>query len=852
MFVFKVANTVENNEQENSEAQPNKRRRKKSIVWEHFTVENAGAGCTRACCKRCKQTFAYSSGSKVAGTSHLKRHIALGTCPVIRRREEKNQLTPYFPPSKSGATGSATDPPKRRYRGGMYSPNFSFDPDRCRQEVAEMIIMHEYQLHMVEHPAFISFVKNLQPRFDLVNFNTVQGDCVAIYLREKQDLVKLLGGLPGRINLTLDMWSSNQTLGYVTLTGHFIDVDWKLNRRILNVVMVPSPHSGDALSHAVGICLGDWGLENKLFTLTLDKGITTDSEPGSLRGYLSVKNTNVLDGQLLIEHCYAQVLTSLAQDALGAMAEIVNKVRESVKYVKTSQVQEEKFLELKQQLQVPSMKSLSFDDQTQWNTTYLMLVAAMELKEVFSCLDTADPDYSLAPSMNEWKQVETLCTILKLLYDAASILTGPTCPTANLYFHEVWKLQLEITLAAMSEDAFISDLTKPLKEKFDQYWNDCKLVLAMAVVMDPRFKMKLVEFSFGKLYGEEASIFTNIIDESIHELFSEYIVQPHILQPQMGETQMEQPLLLTSGYMELDNADNEISNETAVDAANITANDIANGISNDTANGAGTDAGNEAGTETGIEAGTETAIDAGHEVAIDAGHEVATDAGHEAVNDTVTEVANDTGSEAVNESANGTANEGVIGTSNEAASEGVIGIANETINEEVIGMVNETVNEEVLGTSNEAAIETVDEMVIDKIELPHISPKGGPPLLPGGDRLLDFDVFISELSGTQQTKSELDQYLEESLLPRTMEFDILGWWKLNNLKYPTLSKLARDILSISLSTVGPESVFNTAGNKLDTYRSSLRPETVEALICAKDWLQYAAKEPSNAPLKLEY
>ncbi|PIA38498.1 hypothetical protein AQUCO_02700001v1, partial [Aquilegia coerulea] len=677
-----------------------------------------------------------SVGERIAGTSHLKRHIALGTCPVIRRREEKNQLTPYFPPSKSGATGSATDPPKRRYRGGMYSPNFSFDQDRCRQEVAEMIIMHEYQLHMVEHPAFISFVKNLQPRFDLVNFNTVQGDCVAIYLREKQDLVKLLGGLPGRINLTLDLWSSNQTLGYVTLTGHFIDGDWKLNRRILNVVMVPSPHSGDALSHAVGICLGDWGLENKLFTLTLDKCITND-----------MKNTNVLDGQLLIEHCYAHVLSSLAQYALCAMEEVVNKVREK----------------------------LSFDDLTQWNTTYLMLVAAMELKEVFSCLDTADPDYSLAPSMNEWKQVETLCTILKLLFDAASILTGPTCPTANLYFHEVWKLQLELTLAAMSEDGFISDLTKPLKEKFDQYWNDCKLVLAMAVVMDPRFKMKLVEFSFGKLYGEEASIFTNIIDESIHELFSEYV-----------ETQMEQPLLLTSGYMELDNADNLISNETALDAANITANDTGN----DTAN------------------------------------EPATDAGNEPVNDTVTEVTEDAVNGTANEAVNGTANEGVIGTSNEAANDGESGTANETVNEEVIGTANETVNEEVIGTSNEAAIETADEMVIDKIELPHVSPKGGLPLLPGGDRLLDFD----------QTKSELDQYLEESLLPRTMEFDILGWWKLNNLKYPTLSKMARDILSISLSTVGPESVFNTAGNKLDPYRSSLRPETVEALICAKDWL----------------
>ena len=62
------------------ETQPNKRRKKKSIVWEYFTIETVSAGCRRACCNRCKQSFAYSTGSKVAGTSHLKRHVAKGTC----------------------------------------------------------------------------------------------------------------------------------------------------------------------------------------------------------------------------------------------------------------------------------------------------------------------------------------------------------------------------------------------------------------------------------------------------------------------------------------------------------------------------------------------------------------------------------------------------------------------------------------------------------------------------------------------------------------------------------------------------------------------------------------------------
>jgi hypothetical protein len=122
------------------------------------------------------------------------------------------------------------------------------------------------------------------------------------------------------------------------------------------------------------------------------------------------------------------------------------------------------------------------------------------------------------------------------------------------------------------------------------------------------------------------------------------------------------------------------------------------------------------------------------------------------------------------------------------------------------------------------------------------------PMLSIGDGLSDFDIYISEITSGQHFKSELDQYLEESLLPRVHEFDVLGWWKLNRLKYPTLSKMAVDILSIPVSTVTPDSVFDTENKRIDSYRSSLRPVTLEALICAKDWLQHGSSLLSSPSL----
>ncbi|KAK6937697.1 HAT, C-terminal dimerization domain, partial [Dillenia turbinata] len=42
---------------------------------------------------------------------------------------------------------------------------------------------------------------------------------------------------------------------------------------------------------------------------------------------------------------------------------------------------------------------------------------------------------------------------------------------------------------------------------------------------------------------------------------------------------------------------------------------------------------------------------------------------------------------------------------------------------------------------------------------------------------------------------------------------------------------ARDILSIPVSTITSESIFNVEGWVLDLNRSSLRPEAPEALVC---------------------
>ena len=116
----------------------------------------------------------------------------------------------------------------------------------------------------------------------------------------------------------------------------------------------------------------------------------------------------------------------------------------------------------------------------------------------------------------------------------------------------------------------------------------------------------------------------------------------------------------------------------------------------------------------------------------------------------------------------------------------------------------------------------------------------------------EFGNFFEELQkhtsekGGASSKSELVKYLDEEIEVGKSNFDVLLWWKVNSPRFPILSEMARDVLSIPVSSVASECAFSTGGRILDSFRSSLTPKLVQALVCLQDWLR---SEPQ--PISIE-
>ena len=101
-----------------------------------------------------------------------------------------------------------------------------------------MIIVDELPFKFVEGLGFLHYSSVLEPRFCVPLRVTIAKDCYEIFISEKRKLKSYLKKIDARIFLTTDTWTSIQQINYMYLTAHFIDNDWKLQKRIYKLIFV--------------------------------------------------------------------------------------------------------------------------------------------------------------------------------------------------------------------------------------------------------------------------------------------------------------------------------------------------------------------------------------------------------------------------------------------------------------------------------------------------------------------------------------------------------------------------------------------------------------------------------------
>ncbi len=114
---------------------------------------------------------------------------------------------------------------------------------------------------------------------------------------------------------------------------------------------------------------------------------------------------------------------------------------------------------------------------------------------------------------------------LKTFYDATVIISGSNYVTASLFFMQLCIIQDALNDGCLSSDHIMSTVAVSMRSKYEKYWGSMdkmNLMLYIAFVLDPRYKMKILVWWLKRCNGP---IWADKIEKRVRELLDRLIEQ---------------------------------------------------------------------------------------------------------------------------------------------------------------------------------------------------------------------------------------------------------------------------------------------------------------------------------------
>lgn len=342
-------------------------------------------------------------------------------------------------------------------------------------------------------------MKYLNPAYQFIGRRTVRAECLKVYESEKESLAKALKGVDF-ISLTTDLWTSNQTLSYMCLVAHYIDSDWKMQCRVLNFFELDPPHKGPVIGQAAYECVNAWKIEDKIISITLDNASNNDGAIRGLKTRFSARQGCAFIAKYFHVRCCAHIINLVVKDGTAVLDSLISNLRSTMKYLKKFPSRMHKFVEICRSLALQIGEGLSLDVSTRWNSTYKMLRTAIAYKEAIQTFADADLNYKWESTVEEWELFVTIEPILASLAKVTTALSASSYPTANLFYPHIVDVKIALRTAMDSNNPKLKQMGTAMMDKFNKYWEEKNNVMVIATILDPRYKMRYIEWCFGKIF----------------------------------------------------------------------------------------------------------------------------------------------------------------------------------------------------------------------------------------------------------------------------------------------------------------------------------------------------------------
>ncbi|XP_015387011.1 zinc finger BED domain-containing protein RICESLEEPER 2-like isoform X1 [Citrus sinensis] len=340
--------------------------------------------------------------------------------------------------------------------------------------------------------------------WDPLALNSKKDDILQFYNKEKEKLCRLLNKLSCRFSLTIE-WCANCCL----LVVHYINDGWDPMWKVISVQDVRFPYS-ILLENMKRSCL-DWQIDRDICMV-----ITTgDNVISEINSWVCERGSLHFGGQMMAIGGLVEILLTFVENLSSRTCDTVGIRRCFRDVFKSTPSNEHKF----RKISAAKVKSMG-------NKTYgfEQLEIAVGLKKVLCELVNADSNFkSMNLTKEDWHKATVAYERIKALHDVACSLSESKCKTANAYFPKVCDIYMKLLQWERSEDDCVGKIALEAREIFvNRYWMKYELILVIAAVLDPRFKMDIVQLWYKEIYASAARTHLEKINGEFNRVYNEY------------------------------------------------------------------------------------------------------------------------------------------------------------------------------------------------------------------------------------------------------------------------------------------------------------------------------------------
>ena len=198
----------------------------KSPVWQHFDVGLAEDGCKTASCRLCDDPASLRLPQKTTSPlwAHLEKHLKEEFNLLAKKNvscvEKKN--TQIRQPTLLDLAQISSKKPYGRF----HHKQIKFD-----ENFRNLIVDNYVPFKMAESESFKQIVSDLDPKIVVKSDRTYSKQICKSEQKMKNNIKKIIrDNAKGVLAMTTDMWKDKKQNSYCSLTVHFIDNNFKLNR----------------------------------------------------------------------------------------------------------------------------------------------------------------------------------------------------------------------------------------------------------------------------------------------------------------------------------------------------------------------------------------------------------------------------------------------------------------------------------------------------------------------------------------------------------------------------------------------------------------------------------------------